>query len=37
VTQAELAASVDENGYGRRELWSPAGWAWRAGARADHP
>jgi iron(II)-dependent oxidoreductase len=37
VTQAELAAFVDDGGYGRRELWSDAGWAWRERAAASHP
>ena len=26
VTEAEFAAFVDDDGYARRELWSPAGW-----------
>ena len=29
VTQAHLAEFVDDGGYRRRELWSPAGWQWR--------
>lgn len=33
VTQAEFEAFVLDGGYGRRALWSEAGWAWReAGA-----
>ncbi len=37
VTQSEFAAFVDDGGYTRREFWSDAGWAWREGARAEHP
>lgn len=37
VTQAEFAAFVDDRGYERRELWSDAGWAWRARTGAHHP
>lgn len=37
VTQAQLAAFVDDGGYLRRELWSDAGWTWRASAGADRP
>ena len=37
VTQAEFAAFVDDGGYGRRELWSPAGWGWRTSAGAEGP
>jgi iron(II)-dependent oxidoreductase len=37
VTQAEFAAFVEDRGYTRRELWSPAGWEWRARAGAEHP
>lgn len=37
VTQAAYAAFVDEGGYARRELWSEAGWAWRAAAGAEAP
>ncbi len=37
VTQAELAAFVDDGGYERRALWSEAGWAWRTQADAHHP
>ncbi len=28
VTQAEFAAFVEAGGYGRREWWGEAGWAW---------
>ena len=37
VTQAHLAEFVDDGGYRRRELWSPAGWQWREAVGADHP
>jgi iron(II)-dependent oxidoreductase len=37
VTQAEFAAFVDDGGYRRREVWSAAGWSWRAGAAAEQP
>jgi iron(II)-dependent oxidoreductase len=37
VTQAEFAGFVDDRGYGRRELWSEAGWAWRTAAGAEGP
>ncbi len=37
VTQAELAAFVEDGGYLRRALWSDAGWRWREAARAEHP
>ena len=29
TTQGEFAAFVDDGGYGRRDLWTDAGWAWR--------
>lgn len=37
VTQAEFAAFVDDDGYGRQELWSKEGWAWRKQENAAHP
>jgi iron(II)-dependent oxidoreductase len=37
VTCGEFAAFVEDAGYRRVELWSPEGWAWREGARAEHP
>jgi iron(II)-dependent oxidoreductase len=37
VTQAEFAAFVEDAGYGRRELWSEAGWHWRENENAEHP
>jgi iron(II)-dependent oxidoreductase len=37
VTNGEFAVFVDDGGYARRELWCPAGWAWRVRAAAEHP
>ncbi len=37
VTQAEFAAFVEDDGYRRAELWSPAGWRWRHESEASHP
>jgi len=37
VTQAEFAAFVEADGYGRSELWSEAGWNWRKMAGARQP
>jgi iron(II)-dependent oxidoreductase len=37
VTQSEFACFVDDGGYRRPDLWSPAGHAWRVSAAADHP
>jgi iron(II)-dependent oxidoreductase len=37
VTQAEFAAFVDDGGYRREALWSPAGWRWRVEVGAEHP
>jgi iron(II)-dependent oxidoreductase len=37
VTQAEFAAFVDDDGYRRAELWSPAGWRWRQAGEVLHP
>jgi iron(II)-dependent oxidoreductase len=37
VTQAEFAAFVADGGYGRRDLWSEEGWAWRAAGGFSHP
>jgi iron(II)-dependent oxidoreductase len=37
VTQAELAAFVEDGGYEREELWRPEGWRWRVAAGADRP
>ena len=37
VTQSAFASFVDDNGYGRRDLWSEAGWNWREEVGARHP
>ncbi|MBI5362821.1 MAG: ergothioneine biosynthesis protein EgtB [Planctomycetes bacterium] len=37
VTQGEFAEFVEARGYGRRELWSDAGWAWRVASAARQP
>ncbi|HTN48447.1 MAG TPA: selenoneine synthase SenA [Burkholderiaceae bacterium] len=37
VTQREFADFVDDEGYRRRVLWSPAGHEWRDRTRAVHP
>jgi iron(II)-dependent oxidoreductase len=37
VTQEEFAAFVEDDGYRRQELWTPAGWRWRTESRAEHP
>jgi iron(II)-dependent oxidoreductase len=37
VTQAEFAVFIEDGGYVRQELWSPAGWAWRVAAAAERP
>lgn len=37
VTNAELAAFVDDGGYERGEFWSDEGWAWRDSVGAEHP
>ncbi len=37
VTNAEFARFVDDRGYERPDLWSEAGWAWRARADSHHP
>jgi gamma-glutamyl hercynylcysteine S-oxide synthase len=37
VTEAEFAAFADDQGYARRALWSPEGWAWRERADATAP
>jgi iron(II)-dependent oxidoreductase len=37
VTQAELAAFVDDGGYREPRLWTAEGWAWRERASALHP
>ena len=37
VTNAQYIGFVDDGGYARRELWSEAGWAWRAADSAVAP
>jgi iron(II)-dependent oxidoreductase len=37
VTNAEFAAFVEGGGYGAREFWSDAGWAWRQRRNAERP
>jgi iron(II)-dependent oxidoreductase len=37
VTQAELAAFVEDGGYRRRELWDDEGWRWRTEVDASAP
>jgi iron(II)-dependent oxidoreductase len=37
VTNAEFARFVDDGGYGRREVWSDEGWAWRDSVSTEHP
>lgn len=37
VTQREYAAFVEDGGYRRQDLWSDAGWQWRAGTQATAP
>jgi iron(II)-dependent oxidoreductase len=37
VTNGEYAEFVADNGYGRRELWTDAGWTWRAEEDARRP
>lgn len=37
VTNSEFVCFVDDDGYSRRDLWSPDGWAWRAAEDAQHP
>ena len=37
VSQSEFSEFVGDHGYGRKELWSDAGWRWREGASAERP
>jgi ergothioneine biosynthesis protein EgtB len=37
VTNAEFAAFVEDDGYGVREFWSDAGWAWRQRVNVERP
>jgi ergothioneine biosynthesis protein EgtB len=37
ATQAQFAAFMADGGYRRRELWTGAGWAWRAAEGVERP
>ncbi len=37
VTNGDFAAFVEDQGYGRRELWSERGWQWRTEVQTEHP
>jgi iron(II)-dependent oxidoreductase len=37
VTNAELAAFVDDGGYRREDLWDVKGWRWRVKTSIEHP
>jgi iron(II)-dependent oxidoreductase len=37
VTNADYAAFVDAGGYGRRDVWTDEGWAWRQAEPAHQP
>ena len=37
VTNAEFRAFVQDGGYRKQALWSPAGWAWRTNEGAKQP
>jgi len=37
ATQGDFTGFVDEGGYGRRELWTDSGWAWREHQGAQAP
>lgn len=37
ATQEDFAAFVDDEGYRRKELWTPDGWRWRERSGAEHP
>lgn len=37
VTQQEFTTFVEDNGYSRPDLWSPAGWDWRQSEQAEQP
>ncbi|MCP3914321.1 MAG: ergothioneine biosynthesis protein EgtB [bacterium] len=37
VTNVEFVEFVEDDGYGRRELWSRQGWQWRTRAGAERP
>ena len=37
ITNAQFLAFMNEDGYGRRELWSDEGWEWIQTERVRHP
>jgi len=37
VTNGEFKRFVEDDGYGRSELWTAEGWHWRTSVRAEHP
>ena len=37
VTNAQFAAFVDDDGYRRSDLWTPAGWSWARERGLAHP
>ena len=37
VTNGDFEVFVEEGGYGRRELWSADGWAWKSAGGAEAP
>ena len=37
VSEGEFAAFVEDDGYARRELWTPEGWTWVQAAQAGLP
>jgi gamma-glutamyl hercynylcysteine S-oxide synthase len=37
VTNAEFQAFVEDEGYGRESLWTPAAWQWRTSEQVQHP
>lgn len=37
VSNGAFKHFVEDGGYGRSELWTPAGWHWRTGVSAEHP
>ncbi len=37
VTNGQFLAFMDDRGYSRRELWSPAGWEWHTEAKVTAP
>jgi iron(II)-dependent oxidoreductase len=37
VTNAEYLAFMNDGGYGRRDLWTEAGWSWKEADNAESP